>query len=220
MKLTYFNIEGVAEKIRLALKIGRIPFEDERVDMNQWAALKPSTPFGQLPILQIEGRPVMAQSTAILRFIGRVTGLIPLDPYAQFLVDEVLGLQEDISKTLAPSMYIMTRCHMYGYPEDLPEDERRGIQHRIRETLASEKGDLHRLLGHLDSILERSQAGWFAGPSVTVADCAVFPTLRQLRSGKLDGIPVTILDKYPRLVQFYERFLAIPQVQVHYNEAK
>eukprot|EP01046_Picozoa_sp_COSAG06_P102267 COSAG06_NODE_48432_length_332_cov_0.665236_1_plen_52_part_10 len=43
LKLSYFNIQGAAEKVRLAFVLGRIPFEDHRVPFPEWTALKPQT---------------------------------------------------------------------------------------------------------------------------------------------------------------------------------
>merc|ERR1712118_86554 len=54
IKLTYFGIEGAAEKVRLALHIGKMAFEDERIDRDAWADLKPKTKFGQLPLMTID----------------------------------------------------------------------------------------------------------------------------------------------------------------------
>lgn len=36
LKLTYFNVQGAGEKVRLALALGGIPFEDERVPFSKW----------------------------------------------------------------------------------------------------------------------------------------------------------------------------------------
>lgn len=38
VKLTYFNIEGAGEKVRLALKCAGIPFEDNRVSFGEFFA--------------------------------------------------------------------------------------------------------------------------------------------------------------------------------------
>ncbi len=42
-------------QVRLALKIGGVDFDDDRIDFKDWPALKPTTPFGQLPIMSVEG---------------------------------------------------------------------------------------------------------------------------------------------------------------------
>jgi len=80
-KLTYFDTAASrGEECRLALHVAGLPFEDERLSRDQWAARKASTPFGALPVLAIEGRQ-LAQSNAILRFIGSQHGLHPVEPF-------------------------------------------------------------------------------------------------------------------------------------------
>ena len=63
--LTYFPIMGAAERVRLALWLGEIDFEDVRIPQVEWAALKGQTPFGQLPVMSIDGGPYIAQSNAM-----------------------------------------------------------------------------------------------------------------------------------------------------------
>ena len=49
LKLTYFDFHGGrGEPARLALSIGGIPFEDDRVAPSDWPARKADTPFGCL----------------------------------------------------------------------------------------------------------------------------------------------------------------------------
>ena len=52
LKLTYFDFHGGrGEPARLALAIGGIDFEDDRVPFADWPRRKPGTPFGGLPVL-------------------------------------------------------------------------------------------------------------------------------------------------------------------------
>jgi glutathione S-transferase len=73
IKLTYFNIQGAAEKVRLALVLKGVEFEDERVSFDQWSELKPKTKFGQLPMMTI-GETEVAQSDAMLRYVASLPG--------------------------------------------------------------------------------------------------------------------------------------------------
>jgi len=66
-KLTYFDIQGAAEKVRLAFVLSGVAFEDERVNFAQWGDMKATTKFGQLPLLSIDGGEPIAQSGAMLR---------------------------------------------------------------------------------------------------------------------------------------------------------
>ena len=156
LKLTYFNIEGVAEKVRLALKLGGLEFEDERVEHSSWPALKATTPYGQLPLLTIDDKPPVTQSFAMLRYVGRLSGLFPEDPALALQVDEVCCLQEDFARSISPSMYVGMRPHLFGYPEDLPEDERKKIQSKLRAALMADGGDIPRFLGYFEAILAKT----------------------------------------------------------------
>lgn len=44
-KLTYFNVTGLGESIRLLLSYGGQKFEDNRIDKEQWESIKPRRYF-------------------------------------------------------------------------------------------------------------------------------------------------------------------------------
>ena len=51
LKLTYFDIHGGrAEPARLALHMAGIAFEDNRITYAEFAEVRKSTPFGQVPV--------------------------------------------------------------------------------------------------------------------------------------------------------------------------
>jgi prostaglandin-H2 D-isomerase / glutathione transferase len=57
LKLTYFDFHsGPGEPARLAMSIGGVPFEDDRIQPSDWERRKADTPFGALPVLEVEGR--------------------------------------------------------------------------------------------------------------------------------------------------------------------
>src|SRR5271169_6432198 len=77
LKLTYFDVHGGrGEPARLALSIGGIPFEDDRVAPSNWPSRKADTPFGALPVLEVDGKAV-SQSNAINRYVGKLADLYP-----------------------------------------------------------------------------------------------------------------------------------------------
>lgn len=41
-KLTYFNVKALAEPTRILLSYGGIPFEDVRIEKENWPAIKES----------------------------------------------------------------------------------------------------------------------------------------------------------------------------------
>jgi len=56
IKLTYFGVPGRAYAIRTALRIGKVPFDDEIIDQNELKANKPFSaklPLGSVPVLTV-----------------------------------------------------------------------------------------------------------------------------------------------------------------------
>ncbi len=69
-KLVYFNARGGAEPIRFIFAQAGVTYEDKRVE-GEWAKLKPTTPTGQLHLLEVEGK----SSRPIARFLAERFGL-------------------------------------------------------------------------------------------------------------------------------------------------
>jgi len=79
IKLTYFNLKARAEPARLILAQAGKDYEDNRIpapwdDIAPWNAMKPNTPFGQLPVLCYDGSEI-GQSMTIARFLAKEFGL-------------------------------------------------------------------------------------------------------------------------------------------------
>jgi glutathione S-transferase len=107
LKLTYFDFDGGrGECARLALTIGQIPFEDERVGSRElFVQMKEKLPYGALPVLTVNGA-TLGQSNAIARYVGRLTDLYPTDPWQAALCDEVLDTVEEISTFIGSTMFL------------------------------------------------------------------------------------------------------------------
>src|SRR2546422_974663 len=114
-KLTYFDAAtSRGEECRLALHVAGLPFEDERLTRDQWAARKASTPFGALPVLAIDGRQ-LAQSNAILRFIGSQHGLHPVEPFEAALHESLMCAVEDL-RTRSEERRVAKECRSRWSP--------------------------------------------------------------------------------------------------------
>ncbi|KAJ8715263.1 hypothetical protein PYW08_005244 [Mythimna loreyi] len=87
----YFDIKGRGEACRLLLAYGGQQFEDRRITAEQWPTFKLKTPFGQLPILEIDGKQY-AQSLAISRYLGRKYGLVGDTPEDALEIDQNVDL--------------------------------------------------------------------------------------------------------------------------------
>jgi glutathione S-transferase len=68
--LTYFNVRGRAEIVRLILEETATPHRERCVDVAEWPTLKPTLPFGQLPTYE-DGDLLIVQNHAICRYLAR-----------------------------------------------------------------------------------------------------------------------------------------------------
>ena len=198
LRLTYFDFHGGrGEPARLAFSIGGIPFEDDRVKPGEWESRKANTPFGALPVLEVDGQ-VVAQSNAIDRYVGKLANLYPTDPWQAALCDEVMGAVEDIGTKIGATLFI-------------PEEQKRTQRRELVE------GPIPFYLTRIERRLEEHGGRYFAGGRLSVADLKVFVFIRQLKSGVLDHVPADLPDRVaPRLVEHYERVKSDPRVKAYY----
>src|SRR5690242_19541312 len=95
--LSYFDFpRSRGEECRLALFLAGVDFEDRRMTTKEWAVFKPKTPFGSMPVFEIEGKPPVSQSNAILGYIGRPYGLLPKDDWEAMRLESLLSACEDL----------------------------------------------------------------------------------------------------------------------------
>ena len=208
-KLTYFGITGRGEATRLALTIGGIDFIDERISFADWPSLKPTTPWGSLPILTLahdnnNGRQVVAQQRAILRLVGKETGLYPLDDHFQAAqIDQVLDAVEDVgSKTNAVG-------------QGLPQSEKEAA----RLAACQPNGVTHQLLEKRDQfIAQNGKNGHVVGDTLTIADLFVYTSTSNLVGGIYDGVPSNTVDSFAHIAACRKLVRSHPAVQKWYDE--
>lgn len=221
--LTYFPIMGAAEKVRLALWLGEIDFEDVRVPQAEWAALKGQTPFGQLPVMSIDGGPYIAQSNAMLQYIGTLA--TKLCPAHQFLkVQEAIGLVDDFERAFRPCVGLALEPEKSGYgiaPVSLSftkgSPELLEIIKAVREAFLL--NEMPKYCGFFSAMIENSGGPFLCGAAPTLADCCLAPVLERYTLGYIDHIPKEALDAYPTMRSYLEAFKALPQV-VAYEQSK
>eukprot|EP00301_Raphidiophrys_heterophryoidea_P020938 c5505_g1_i1.p1 GENE.c5505_g1_i1~~c5505_g1_i1.p1 ORF type:complete len:264 (+),score=80.77 c5505_g1_i1:37-792(+) len=205
MKLTYFNFDGAAEKIRLACALGGVQFEDVRITNEQWLALKPKTKFGQVPIAEIDGVE-FAQSNAILIYVGKVSGLYPSDPKLALRVDEVMGLVDDFVNALRPSLAV-------GRDPELNEEQKKEKIKVVRTKFVTE--EIPKFMGYFERLLQDNGSGYFVSDSPTIADLVVNALVAWFAKGTLDHIPTNCIDAYPLIAAHYNRINSLPQIQAY-----
>jgi glutathione S-transferase len=104
LKLTYFAGRGRAEITRWIFAEAGVEFEDNRIEGKDWAKLKDSTPYGQLPLLEVDGV-TLAQSSAIERYAARLAGLAGKNDLENAKADSIVEALHDAVKNFMTAAF-------------------------------------------------------------------------------------------------------------------
>jgi len=196
-KLTYFDAPvSRGEECRLALHLSGVDFEDVRLKGQDWPALKPQTPFGGLPLFEIPGKPVLAQSNAILVFIGRTHGLHPKDDFEAAQHEAVMQYVEELRTLVGATLRIQDAA------------EKKKAREALAATTIPEWG------ARAERVIERGP--FFAGEKLHVVDLKLHSIVRWFASGALDHIPKTVFADFPKLNGVYDAVREHPGVKAWY----
>jgi glutathione S-transferase len=181
MRLYDNPISGNSYKVRLLLAHLGVPYETEEVDVldrsdprEQLAALNPSR---RIPTLVLDdGRP-LAESNAILWYLGEGTRFVPDDRYDRGRVLQWLFFEQyEHEPAIAVARFLKT---YYGRPE-VWEAQRESLTKRGVKALRA-----------LDAGLEGRE--WLVGDSMTIADISLYAYTHAADEGgfSLDDLPAT-----------------------------
>ena len=199
-KLFYFDAPvSRGEECRLALHIAGVPFEDVRVKNDEWAARKPTTPFGSLPVLELPGHPPLAQTNAILVLLGRRHGLHPADDFEAARHEAMMAHVEDLRGAVGPTMRISDEAAKKKAREELSASY-----------LPTWAANAEKQLG---------DGPFFAGGKLHVVDLKLHLAVRWLTGGKLDHIPASIFSAYPKLLRASDAVRDDARVKAWYAKA-
>jgi len=191
-ELMYFDFVGSrGEECRMALALAGVDFDDARFARDTWPGLKPTTPFGSVPVLKQGDQPALAQSNAILTYLGLAHGLLPKDPWETARHLAILEACEEVRTALAPS----------GKMSDPAEKK------AAREALAT--GFLQTWGANIE---KQIQGPFVGGSAISVADIKLFQITESFVKGVLDHIPSTVFENFPKLMAVYQGVLTHPKI--------
>ena len=182
-KLTYFNGRGRAELIRLILAQAGIQYEDNRISKEEWGELKPTTPFGGLPILEVDGK-TLGGSVPIAVFVAQRHGLAGANDFENAEIGGIMDCLGDLM------LGFMT---MY-----FEKDEKRKAELKKK----FEEEDCPKWFGILEKKV--SIDGWLYGSKVTYVDLAFF--------NFAERFPSEVLAKFPSLKGVVDKVSALPNI--------
>jgi glutathione S-transferase len=182
--LTYFDAPvSRGEECRLALHLAGVDFDDVRIKPADWAALKPSTPYGSMPFLTIPGKPPIAHANAILVLVGRQHDLHPGDPFEAARHEGMMQHVEDLRGHVSPTIR-MGDAEKKAAREKLVADYLPGCAAAAERNITGEP--------------------FFGGARLSVVDLKLHMAVRWFNGGKVDHIPASIFDAYPRLTRIHD----------------
>jgi glutathione S-transferase len=189
-RLIYFNSRGRAEPLRFLFALAGVEYEDVRLDHGEnWQAMKPKTPFGQVPVLEIDGVQV-AQTKAIARYLGKEFNMAGRNNLESAKADMLVEGAEDVGAHMRPV-----------FREKDPEKK--------KELFEVVKNDhITPFLKRYEHFLEESGTGYFVNDQITWADVFLFDTLQKWEKRHSE-----LLQNYPKLRQFVEKVASNPRIK-------
>ena len=203
IRLFYFPVPGRAEASRIALSLSGMEWEDIEVNGLEYNEMKKSgeLPWGMLPVLKTENG-IIAESSAILRYVGKIAGLIPNDPFQAAKADEFMD-------AMGPMAYALDST--FGFDD---------VELRIksRENLFLQDGAATKALKLYDKKVGDSKTGWVAETDeMSIADVKFFGELFALFSGNYDGIEKSMIMEYKNLLAYHDKMANEPRILNHYQ---
>jgi len=199
--LTYFPIDAKGTSIALALAHSGITWEGRFVQFADWSVLKPQTPWGHVPLLEVPGIGTIGHEMAILNWIGREAPATAGATEKDFAASQqVLAEAEDIFGKFGKTLNKIGQdrkndedIEAFWNGADLTAHIQRG---------AGFLAHCHRLETFLQA---QGYKDRFTSTGTTLGECKLFSVLRiavTIRGKK------TTVAKYPGLAAFYKSMAA------------
>ena len=181
--------------------INDIPFEDVRVSREEFIHLIKSgflpngkrSPFHQLPVIEVEDK-IIGQTGAIARYCGKVSNLYSDDILKAAKIDQIIDAATDITNVVSPTIR--------EKDQEKKMEDRKVLVNKL----------LPRWFKYLENLLSEDESTWFV-EKMTIADIAMWRLLGWLTSGIIDGIPISVVDDFPKLKNIHHQVHTHTKVQ-------
>lgn len=198
-KLTYFNLRARGEPIRLVFAYAGVDYEDVRVSYEniaeEWPPIKNSgkCPFGQLPILEVDGV-TLCQSMTILRFVAKRHGLVPSNDLEQAKADMFSEAVYDLENA-------MVRIIVQPDPE-----QKKAMTDKFHKELPT-------VCKCLENVLDKNPKDeiYCVGNKLSFADICFFAFFNSYLGNGEPAVPAALKDS-PRLTALYKKVRDEPKI--------
>lgn len=184
---------GNCYKPRLLMAMLGRPFEHVETSSRDGTTRSPAylvkNANGKVPLLELEDGRFLAESNAILLYLGEGTRFVPSDPYQRALVYQWLFFEQYSHEPL-----IAVRRSLILYPE-------RAAQ-ATPERMAALLYGGNKALGVMETQLARTP--WLVDDSISVADIALYVYTQDAHVAGYD------MTKFPQVTAWLDRVRAAP----------
>jgi glutathione S-transferase len=189
-KLVYFNSRGRAETSRLVFAQAGVEYEDKRVTKDELAQMKPSSPSGMLPMLEVDGKLIIG-SMVITRFLAERFGLAGSNDVENAEIAGIIDILNDFMLCLVKLFY------------EKDEEKKAQLKKKFDEE------DIPRFWGIFDKRCKDNNAadGWIYGNKPTYADFSIFNMLEFV----LPMAP-TLTEKFPCVGKLKTAVETLPKI--------
>uniref|UniRef100_A0A915MTZ7 glutathione transferase n=2 Tax=Meloidogyne javanica TaxID=6303 RepID=A0A915MTZ7_MELJA len=198
-KLNYFDITAKGEPIRLLFNYKGQTFEDYRIKKEDWPTLKSKYIFGQVPVLEVDGKQ-LAQCGAIMQFLGKKFDLGGKNEWEEAKAMEISCLCDEMAYVVGP--YVGAKL---GF--------RQGDVEQLRKDVFLPA--IERYFPLYEKRLEESNSGFILPSGLSFVDFSVAHF-----TGMMIEMEKDIMAKYPKLVDFSNRFYSLPQLKEYLSKKK
>ena len=203
ISIIYFNFPfWRAEVSRIALNIGKIKYDDIRVDRDEFIRVRSSgkldngtiIPFHQLPCLIVDNESI-GQTAGIARYCGKLSGLYPSD-------DNLLAVKIDQYIDLMTDITVLT----FNAGRDLEPEE------KIIKRKEFFNQEFTRKFKMLEKNISNNGKTIIAN-NFNISDIALWSFVNWITSGSIDGFPNNILNDYPKIEKVFKYVKALPEIK-------
>jgi len=109
LELIYFNLRALAEPPQMMMHYAGVKYRYEMAWNyygKPWSEAKQEVPFGQLPVLVVNDTVHIWQSGAIVRYLAKLAGFMPVDPVLAAQVDAVFEQTQELFDPLNPTVNV------------------------------------------------------------------------------------------------------------------
>lgn len=189
-KLSYFPVEAKGELIRFIFVQTGTKYEDFRIKREDWPAMKPTTPFGQVPILEVDGE-VLAGSGPIARFLSERLGLAGSNDIENVKIAGIKDVQDEVVMKLGKAFFAK-------------DDEKEKAKAEVIDSF------IPKYLGLMEKTIKENakESGWLFGSKLTYVDLNLYLIVDCMKLFKEENL----LDEYPLVKKLTDNVGTLPNI--------